>query len=80
MNIEPFLVASTISIVIAQRLVRKTCESCKVSRMEKLSELEKHFDKNLLQKYFKSTTEARIYAERMPVCRNSGYSGTSRHF
>ncbi len=76
MNIEPFLVASTISIVIAQRLVRKTCESCKVSRMEKLSELEKHFDKNLLQKYFKSTTEARIYTGKgCPVCRNSGYSG-----
>ncbi len=31
MGIEPFLVASTVNIVIAQRLVRKICEKCKKS-------------------------------------------------
>lgn len=76
MNIEPFLVASTVNIVIAQRLVRKICDKCKVSQAEKMSELEKHFDKKLLQKYFKNSTEARIYIGKgCPVCRNSGYSG-----
>ena len=76
MNIEPFLVASTVNIVIAQRLVRKICERCKVSKMEKMSELEKHFDKKLLQKYFRSSQEARIYIGKgCPVCRNTGYSG-----
>ena len=30
MGIEPFLIASTISIVVAQRLVRKLCPACKV--------------------------------------------------
>ena len=29
MNIEPFLIASTINTVIGQRLVRKVCENCK---------------------------------------------------
>ncbi len=29
MKIEPFLIASSISVVIAQRLVRKICEKCK---------------------------------------------------
>lgn len=29
MGIDPYLVASTLSLVIAQRLVRKLCESCK---------------------------------------------------
>jgi len=76
MNIEPFLVASTVNIVIAQRLVRKICERCKVSQAEKLIDLEKHFDKKLLQKYFKSSKEARIYVGKgCPVCRSTGYSG-----
>jgi len=76
MNIEPFLVASTVNIVIAQRLVRKICEKCKVSQAEKMTDLEKHFDKKLLQKYFKSSKEARIYIGKgCPVCRNTGYSG-----
>ena len=76
MNIEPFLVASTVNIVIAQRLVRKICERCKVSQTEKIIDLEKHFDKKLLQKYFKSSKEARIYIGKgCPVCRNTGYSG-----
>ena len=76
MNIEPFLVASTVNIVIAQRLVRKICEKCKVSQTEKMIDLEKHFDKKLLQKYFKSSKEARIYIGKgCPVCRSTGYSG-----
>lgn len=32
MGIEPFLVASTVNVVLAQRLVRKLCPKCKVSR------------------------------------------------
>lgn len=76
MNIEAFLVASTVNIVIAQRLVRKICERCKVSQTEKMIDLEKHFDKKLLQKYFKSSKEARIYVGKgCPVCRSTGYSG-----
>jgi len=76
MNIESFLVASTVNIVIAQRLVRKICERCKVSQTEKMIDLEKHFDRKLLQKYFKSSKEARIYIGKgCPVCRSTGYSG-----
>ncbi|MBI2426732.1 MAG: Flp pilus assembly complex ATPase component TadA [Candidatus Kerfeldbacteria bacterium] len=30
MRVEPFLIASTVNVVIAQRLVRKLCEKCKV--------------------------------------------------
>lgn len=32
MGVEPFLVASTVRVVIAQRLVRKLCSRCKVTR------------------------------------------------
>jgi len=31
MGIEPFLVASTVNVAIAQRLVRKICENCRIS-------------------------------------------------
>jgi type IV pilus assembly protein PilB len=31
MGIEPFLVASTVNVIIAQRLVRKICETCRAS-------------------------------------------------
>jgi len=33
MGIEPFLIASTINIAVAQRLVRKICENCRVSHI-----------------------------------------------
>ena len=32
MDIQPFLIASTLNLVMAQRLVRKICEHCKVVR------------------------------------------------
>jgi type IV pilus assembly protein PilB len=76
MNIEPFLVASTVNIIIAQRLVRKICEKCKVSEVKAIAELEKHFDKELLQKYFKNKQELRVYSGKgCPVCKNTGYVG-----
>lgn len=31
MGVEPFLVVSTVNIIVAQRLVRKLCENCRVS-------------------------------------------------
>ena len=33
MNIEPFLIASTINIAIGQRLVRKICQNCKAKKV-----------------------------------------------
>lgn len=76
MKIEPFLVASTVNIVIAQRLVRKICEKCKVSQIEKIANLEKHFEKKLLKRYFRSIKEARIFTGKgCPICKNTGYAG-----
>lgn len=39
MGIEPFLLASTLELIIAQRLVRKICESCRLSYLMDPSEL-----------------------------------------
>lgn len=39
MGIEPFLLASTLELIVAQRLVRKICESCRVSYVLSSDEL-----------------------------------------
>ena len=39
MGLEPFLVASTVSAVVAQRLVRRLCPKCRVPTRPKLAEL-----------------------------------------
>lgn len=40
MGVEPYLLASTINVVIAQRLVRKICPKCRVSYETPVSELD----------------------------------------
>ncbi len=40
MGIPPFLVASTVNVIIAQRLVRKICQDCKTSYTTSIKELD----------------------------------------
>jgi type IV pilus assembly protein PilB len=76
MNIEPFLIASTVNTVIAQRLVRKICDTCKVSVTTKKTELEQFLNSDLVDKYFGSASEVRTYKGKgCPVCYNTGYRG-----
>ncbi|MBI2031898.1 MAG: Flp pilus assembly complex ATPase component TadA [Candidatus Levybacteria bacterium] len=76
MKIEPFLVASTINIIIAQRLVRKICLTCKVSYIEKTSEILKHFDKSMIKKIFGARQTLTLYKGKgCNVCHNTGYTG-----
>ena len=73
MNTEPFLLASTLELIIAQRLVRKICESCRYSYKEKVSSL-----KSILfqaSNYFDGT-EVTLYKGRgCASCNNTGYRG-----
>ncbi len=73
MGIEEYLVASTVSIAIGQRLVRKICESCKekikISAAVKQSLLDTPFGKLLAK-------ETTVYkGAGCEACGNSGYSG-----
>jgi len=52
MEVEPFLVASTVNLIIAQRLVRKICEKCKVGIKTPRTELLKFFPEEKIGKYF----------------------------
>ncbi len=76
MKVEPFLVASTVNIIIAQRLVRQICSSCKVEEKITISEIKKHFPQNLVQKYFGTTGEVTIHKGKgCKICRQTGYLG-----
>jgi type IV pilus assembly protein PilB len=81
MGIEPFLVASTVNIAIAQRLVRKICESCRASYVldkndMKLIEAHPIIKEVCKAKGYESLENFRLYrGEGCTVCHKSGYSG-----
>jgi len=76
MNVEPFLVASTVSVIIAQRLVRQICEMCKVSLDVTIDQLKQNFSEETIKKYFGAKSEARVYMGKgCEVCHFTGYSG-----
>lgn len=73
MGIEPFLIASTLNGIIAQRLVRKNCEHCKAPY--KASDTEK---KILGVKLDRNIT---IYKSKgCNACNHSGYKGRTAVF
>ena len=61
MKVEPFLLASTVNIIIAQRLVRKIHTRCRVSEEIKITELTKYADESLIKKIFGREKTVRIY-------------------
>lgn len=70
MGIEPFLISSTITAVLAQRLVRKLCDSCKKTYQP---------PKDVLEKLGISDQKAKqitfYEAVGCPKCMESGYAG-----
>ena len=70
MNVEPFLIASTLEAVLAQRLVRTICQKCKTSMQP---------DKTLLDRL--NLTEEAVsgrpfyYGKGCSECHDTGYRG-----
>lgn len=70
MGIEPFLIAYAINIIVAQRLIRKLCDSCK----KKIVNLEEHIFPTGLD--IKDWIGHEIYdAVGCEKCNHSGYKG-----
>jgi type IV pilus assembly protein PilB len=70
MGVEPFLVASSVNLVIAQRLVRRICSGCKKPVLldpEILSELQLNVDEYKKFEFMKG--------EGCVDCNNTGYKG-----
>lgn len=76
MDVEPFLVASTVNVIIAQRLMRKICDMCKSSMNITTIELMKRIPKLAVEKNFGTRTELRIYQGKgCKLCHDTGYKG-----
>lgn len=76
MKVEPFLVASTVNVIVAQRLIRKICEMCKTAEDIPFDQLLKNFPEDAIKKHFGSKKEARIYkGAGCQVCHSTGYAG-----
>jgi len=76
LDIEPYLISSTVNVIIGQRLVRKICPSCK--KEKKLTENEINSLKELLPERTanKLNNDVIIYwGEGCKNCNNSGYLG-----
>src|SRR5262249_43768160 len=68
MNVEPYLVASSLEAVLAQRLVRVLCKECKTEdNADTVVALKRHWGYPADLKIFK--------AVGCPPCRNTGYHG-----
>lgn len=89
MGIEPFLVASGVNVVVAQRLVRRTCEQCRVSYTLTESEIEVLKKESHLPTFLEKAggksdfSGIRLYRGTgkidnggiCPMCDGAGYSG-----
>lgn len=68
MNVEPFLIASTVNTVIGQRLVRRLCQKCKTAYTPKgdtLDQIKKTFDVDDALKSLKEKAgEAQVAVEK----------------
>lgn len=72
LKVEPYLIASTVNVVIGQRLVRKICEACKTEYKPSAAELKsiKHLlpkDLDGKQKFYRG--------EGCSACNHIGYRG-----
>ena len=78
MGAEPFLIASTVNIIIAQRLVRKNCHRCLSSQKidtEILDIIKKQLSLNAHSKFDIDMFDTTYKTKGCKSCNNSGYHG-----
>lgn len=73
MGIEPFLLSSTLSLILAQRLVRRICPNCRVSKEVKRDDLKTILNKP--QDFFPDKVFRMYYGKGCEKCNFTGYKG-----
>ncbi|MBN2854458.1 type II/IV secretion system protein [Patescibacteria group bacterium] len=73
MGVEPFLLSSTLEVIVAQRLVRVICESCRHSKTVSQTDLKKLLDKP--EKYFSGKTTTLYEGKGCSACSGTGFRG-----
>lgn len=76
MGIKPFLIASTVNVVIGQRLVRTICEKCKMEYEQSAEYLYKYLPPEIVDRNVKGHGKIRLFrGEGCRACKNTGYQG-----
>ncbi|MFA6476291.1 MAG: GspE/PulE family protein [Candidatus Paceibacterota bacterium] len=73
MGVEPFLVGSTLELVVAQRLVRRICDSCKVSETMTKAKIDKLGPE--VGKYFEAKSYTFYRGKGCETCSHTGFKG-----
>ncbi len=73
MGVEPFLLASTLEVIIAQRLVRRICPHCRYSYTVSAAEVPKLFKH--AEKFFGKGSQQLYKGKGCESCGGIGYSG-----
>lgn len=79
MGVEPFLLASTMEVIVAQRLVRKICDNCRFSITKNQSDFNTPQLK-LSQVYFPGETVTLYQGKGCEACGHTGYKGRTAIF
>lgn len=82
MQVEAFLISSAVNVIVAQRLVRRICQSCKqlvpieASQAEEIAAEIKHMPVNFLPHDVSLLPPYKIYrGQGCPHCEDTGYHG-----
>jgi type IV pilus assembly protein PilB len=76
MGIEPYLLASTINVIVAQRLVRKIHNKCMLSQDLEIEKLKTSFEAKTLSTVFGEKQKIRTYKGKgCKICQQTGYQG-----
>lgn len=78
MGVEPFLLASTLEMIIAQRLVRKICTECRIGYNSTRTDIEK-IAKNVAH-YFPENSFTSYLGKGCPGCSQTAYRGRTAIF
>jgi type IV pilus assembly protein PilB len=74
MGVEPFLLASTLEVIMAQRLIRRICPQCRFSYSLAAAEAKKLFAG--AEDFFKGSEAARLYKGKgCEACGGTGFRG-----
>ena len=73
MQIESYLIASTVNVVIGQRLVRKICDECKTPKP--MTDVERTSLKGVIPDIDMNGREKFFVAAGCTACNNTGYRG-----
>ncbi len=78
MGVEPFLLASTLELVVAQRLARKICEHCRFSLSMNRQEIAQKYPE--LAPYFTEGQSTFYQGKGCEICNHTGYKGRIAFF